>query len=171
MSGFEIERKFLVRGEDFKQQAESSSYIKQGYILSGGGRTVRVRIRDEKGFLTIKGPSRNGGLSRYEFEKEITLDEAEHLMALCEPGVVEKRRYIVPFRDHVFEVDEFFGDNDGLVFAEVELNDENESFEKPEFIGTEVTGDRRFYNSHLRRFPYLLWRATMPEEYRHTRQE
>lgn len=171
MSGFEIERKFLVRGEDFKQQAVSSSYIKQGYILSGGGRTVRVRIRDEKGFLTIKGPSRNGGLSRYEFEKEITLDEAEHLMALCEPGVVEKRRYIVPFRDHVFEVDEFFGDNDGLVFAEVELNDENESFEKPEFIGTEVTGDRRFYNSHLRRFPYLLWRATMQEEYRHTRQE
>lgn len=171
MSGFEIERKFLVRGEDFKQQAESSSYIKQGYILSGGGRTVRVRIRDEKGFLTIKGPSRNGGLSRYEFEKEITLDEAEHLMALCETGVVEKRRYIVPFRDHVFEVDEFFGDNDGLVFAEVELNDENESFEKPEFIGTEVTGDRRFYNSHLRRFPYLLWCATMPEEYRHTRQE
>lgn len=171
MSGFEIERKFLVRGEDFKQQAVSSSYIKQGYILSGGGRTVRVRIRDEKGFLTIKGPSRNGGLSRYEFEKEITFDEAEHLMALCEPGVVEKRRYIVPFRDHVFEVDEFFGDNDGLVFAEVELNDENESFEKPEFIGTEVTGDRRFYNSHLRRFPYLLWCATMPEEYRHTRQE
>lgn len=171
MSGFEIERKFLVRGEDFKQQAESSSYIKQGYILSGGGRTVRVRIRDAKGFLTIKGPSRNGGLSRYEFEKEITLDEAEHLMALCEPGVVEKRRYIVPFRDHVFEVDEFFGDNDGLVFAEVELNDENESFEKPEFIGTEVTDDRRFYNSHLRRFPYLLWRATMLEEYRHTRQE
>ena len=171
MSGFEIERKFLVRGEDFKQQAESSSYIKQGYILSGGGRTVRVRIRDEKGFLTIKGPSRNGGLSRYEFEKEITFDEAEHLMALCEPGVVEKRRYLVPFRDHVFEVDEFFGDNDGLVFAEVELNDENESFEKPEFIGTEVTGDRRFYNSHLRRFPYLLWCATMPEEYRHTRQE
>ncbi|MDD7317221.1 MAG: CYTH domain-containing protein [Prevotella sp.] len=170
MSGFEIERKFLVRGEDFKQQAVSSSRICQGYILSGGGRTVRVRIRDEQGFLTIKGPAENGGLSRYEFEKEITLDEAQHLMSLCEPGVVEKRRYIVPFRGHVFEVDEFYGDNSGLVFAEVELSDENEPFEKPGFIGPEVTGDGRFYNSHLRRMPYIFWRATIPEEYRHPQQ-
>lgn len=170
MSGFEIERKFLVRGEDFKQQAESSSRIRQGYILSERGRTVRVRIRDDRGYLTIKGPSENGGLLRYEFEKEITLDEAEHLMALCEPGVVDKRRFLVPFKGHVFEVDEFYGDNEGLVFAEVELDDENETFEKPDFIGPEVTGDRRFYNSYLRKRPYLLWRATMPEEYRHPRQ-
>lgn len=170
MSGFEIERKFLVRGEDFKQQAESSSHIRQGYILSERGRTVRVRIRDDRGYLTIKGPSENGGLSRYEFEKEITLDEAEHLMAMCEPGVVDKRRFLVPFKGHVFEVDEFYGDNEGLVFAEVELGDENETFEKPDFIGPEVTGDRRFYNSYLRKRPYLLWRATMPEEYRHPRQ-
>lgn len=170
MSGFEIERKFLVRGEDFKRQATSSSHIKQGYILSGGGRSVRVRIRDEKAYLTIKGPSENGGLSRYEFEKEITLDEAEHLMALCEPGIVEKRRYLVPFEGHTFEVDEFYGNNDGLVFAEVELDNEDETFAKPGFIGTEVTGDKRFYNSHLRKMPYLLWRATMPEEYRHPQQ-
>lgn len=171
MSGFEIERKFLVKGDGFKQQAESSSLIKQGYILSGGGRTVRVRIRDDRGYLTIKGPSKNGGLSRYEFEKEITLDEAEHLMEICEPGVVVKRRYLVPFKGHVFEVDEFYGNNEGLVFAEVELGDENEAFEKPDFIGPEVTGDRRFYNSYLRQRPYLLWRATMPEEFRHQRQE
>lgn len=170
MSGFEIERKFLVKGEDFKRRAVSSSHIKQGYILSGGGRTVRVRLRDDRGYLTIKGPSTNGGLSRYEFEKEITVDEAEHLMALCEPGVVEKRRYLVPFEGHTFEVDEFFGDNEGLVFAEVELSSEDESFAKPDFIGPEVTGDRRFYNSYLRKMPYLLWRATMPEEYRHPRQ-
>ena len=151
MSGFEIERKFLVRGDGFKMQAESSSHIRQGYILSGDGRTVRVRTRDGRGFLTIKGPAGNGGLARYEFEKEITADEAEHLMQMCEPGVVDKRRYIVPFHGHVFEVDEFFGDNDGLVFAEVEL-------------------DRHFYNSNLRRMPYRLWCAAMPEEYRHRRQ-
>ena len=131
---------------------------------------MRVRLRDDRGYLTIKGPSKNGGLSRYEFEKEITVDEAEHLMALCEPGVVEKRRYLVPFKGHTFEVDEFYGDNEGLVFAEVELSSEDESFAKPDFIGPEVTGDRRFYNSYLRKMPYLLWRATMPEEYRHPRQ-
>lgn len=171
MSGIEIERKFLVRGGDFKRQAESSSYIKQGYILSGGGRTVRVRIRDGQGFLTIKGPSKSGTFSRYEFEKEITIDEAENLMQMCEPGMVEKRRYIVPFRGHVFEVDEFYGDNEGLVFAEVELDSEDEVFEKPGFIGPEVTGDRHFYNSNLRRMPYNVWRDTMPKEYRHPPQE
>lgn len=170
MSGFEIERKFLVRGDGFKMQAESSSHIRQGYIISGDGRTVRVRTRDGRGFLTIKGPAGNGGLARYEFEKEITADEAEHLMQMCEPGVVDKRRYIVPFHGHVFEVDEFFGDNDGLVFAEVELGSEDEAFDKPDFIGPEVTGDRHFYNSNLRRMPYRLWCAAMPEEYRHRRQ-
>ena len=149
MSGMEIERKFLVKkGEDFKRQAFSSSRIRQGYIYSGHGRTVRVRIRDDRGFLTIKGPSLNGGLSRYEFEKEITLDEAEHLMELCEPGVIDKTRYLVRCENHVFEVDEFYGDNEGLVMAEVELGNEDESYETPSFIGKEVTGDRRFYNSH-----------------------
>ena len=158
MSGLEIERKFLVKGNGYKQQAYSQSHIKQGYISSSHGRTVRVRIRDERGYLTIKGPSENGGLSRYEFEKEITLDEAEQLMKLCEPGIIDKTRYLVKSGKHTFEVDEFFGENEGLVIAEVELGAEDESYEKPDFIGQEVTGDRRYYNSHLRKNPFSRWK-------------
>ena len=158
MSGMEIERKFLVKGSDFKQQARSSSHIQQGYLCSGKGKTIRVRSRDDKAYLTIKGPSLNGGLSRYEFEKEITLDEANHLFQLCEPGIIDKRRYLVDYEGHTFEVDEFFGDNEGLVMAEIELNAPDESFKKPDFIGTEVTGDRRYYNAHLRQNPYKLWK-------------
>ena len=158
MSGLEIERKFLVRGDGYKQQAVSYSRIKQGYICSGRGRTVRVRLRDHCAFLTIKGPSLDGGLSRYEFEKEITLDEAEHLFHLCEPGIIDKTRYLVPSGNHTFEVDEFYGDNEGLVMAEVELSAPDEPYEKPDFIGREVTGDRRFYNSHLRQNPFRLWK-------------
>ena len=158
MSGMEIERKFLVRGDDYKRCAHKSYRIRQGYISSGQGRTVRVRIRDNQGFLTIKGPSLDGGLSRYEFEKEITLDEAEHLMQLCEPGTIDKTRYLVKSGKHVFEVDEFYGDNEGLVMAEVELSSADEPFEKPDFIEKEVTGDRRYYNSHLRKNPYKLWK-------------
>ena len=157
MSGLEIERKFLVKGNGYKQQAYSHSHIQQGYISSSHGRTVRVRIRDERGYLTIKGPSENGGLSRYEFEKEITLDEAEHLMQLCEPGIIDKTRWLVKSGNHTFEVDEFFGENEGLVMAEVELGAEDEPYEKPDFIGQEVTGDRRYYNSHLRKNPFSVW--------------
>ena len=157
MSGLEIERKFLVRGDDYKRQAYSSSRIRQGYICSGHGRTVRVRLRDDRGYLTIKGPSDAAGLSRYEFEKEITLDEAEHLMALCEPGSIDKTRYLVKSGSHTFEVDEFYGDNEGLVMAEVELGSEDEPFEKPDFIGKEVTGDRRYYNAHLVKHPFCTW--------------
>ena len=159
MSGMEIERKFLVRGDDYKRQAYSSSRIKQGYICSGHGRTVRVRLRDDKGYLTIKGPSLDGGLSRYEFEKEISQDEAGQLFRLCEPGIIDKTRYLVRSGQHTFEVDEFYGDNDGLVMAEVELSQPDEPFEKPDFIDKEVTGDRRYYNSHLRQYPYSLWRG------------
>lgn len=168
MSGLEIERKFLVHKCDgaYKAMAYASSHIKQGYICSGKGRTVRVRIRDGHGFITIKGPSLDGGITRYEFEKEITLDEAEHLMRLCEPGVIDKTRYLVKSGKHVFEVDEFYGDNEGLVIAEVELAGADEPYEKPPFIGKEVTGDRRFYNSYLRQMPFAVWSATMPEEYR-----
>lgn len=165
MSGLEIERKFLVhKWMDWKRLASSCSHIQQGYFAAVN--TVRVRIRDDKGYLTIKGPSRNGGLSRYEFEKEITLQEAQQLMLLCESGVIDKHRYLVPYAGHSFEVDEFHGDNDGLVMAEVELKSENEPFESPDFIGKEVTGDRRFYNSHMRKNPFKLWRDTLPEEYR-----
>lgn len=155
----EIERKFLVVGDDYKRQAFSASRIQQGYICSERGRTVRVRIRDSRGYITIKGPSKNGGLSRYEFEKEITLDEAEHLMQLCEPGIIDKTRYLVKSGQHTFEVDEFYGENQGLVMAEVELGTEDESYEKPDFIGKEVTGDRRYYNSQLRRNPFSAWGA------------
>jgi CYTH domain-containing protein len=158
MSGLEIERKFLVCDDNYKRQAISHSRIKQGYICSGHGRTVRVRRRDNCGFLTIKGPSVDGGLSRYEFEKEITLEEAEQLFKLCEPGIIDKTRYLVPSGSHTFEVDEFYGDNEGLVMAEVELSFPDEPYQKPDFIGKEVTGDRRFYNSHLRQFPYCLWK-------------
>ncbi|MBQ8991646.1 MAG: CYTH domain-containing protein [Prevotella sp.] len=166
MSGLEIERKFLVRNDDYKRHAFNSSRICQGYICSGHGRTVRVRIRDDRGYLTIKGPSDAAGLSRYEFEKEITLDEARQLMQLCEPGAIDKTRYLVRSGAHTFEVDEFYGDNAGLVIAEVELQSEDESFEKPDFIGREVTGDRRFYNAHLTKRPYSVWNEQEKSESR-----
>lgn len=153
----EIERKFLVRDDSYKHESFSSSHIRQGYLCSERGKTIRVRIRDEQAYLTIKGPSVDGGLSRYEFEYEIPLDDAEKLMTLCEPGIIDKRRWLVKSGDHVFEVDEFFGDNEGLVMAEVELRTANEEPEIPHFIGQEVTGDRRYYNSQLRRNPYRLW--------------
>lgn len=154
--GQEIERKFLVKGE-YKSQAYAQSRIVQGYICSARGRTVRVRIRDAKGFLTIKGAADAAGLSRYEWEKEVPLAEAQELMKLCEPGVIDKTRYLVQCGEHVFEVDEFYGDNEGLVVAEVELASADEHFEKPDFIGQEVTGDVRYYNSQLMKHPYAQW--------------
>ena len=102
----------------------------------------------------------------YEFETEITLEESEHLFQLCEPGIIDKTRYLVKSGNHTFEVDEFYGLNEGLVMAEVELSSEDEAFEKPDFIGLEVTGDHRFYNKNMRKFPFVIWRGTLPEEYR-----
>lgn len=166
MSGLEIERKFLVhKGEEYKRAAYASSHIRQGYIPCEGA-TVRVRTRDDRAYLTIKGRSDERGLSRYEFEKEITADEAGHLLRLCRGGVIDKRRYLVRSGQHTFEVDEFYGDNAGLVMAEVELGSEDEPYTKPAFVGMEVTGDRRFYNSHLLTHPFSAWRDTLPEEYR-----
>ena len=153
----EIERKFLVKDDSFKELAASSSRIKQGYICSAHGRTVRVRIRDEKGYLTIKGPSDAAGMSRYEWEKEIPLNEAEELMRLCEPGQIDKTRYLVNWGNHVFEVDKFYGENSGLTMAEVELKSEDEPYERPPFLAEEVTGDIRYYNSFLMKNPYSLW--------------
>ena len=166
MSGMEIERKFMVRGNDYKSLAYASDRIKQGYICSGHGRTVRVRLRGGRGYLTIKGPSVDGGLSRYEFEKEITVEEAEQLFRLCEPGIIDKTRFLVKCGNHTFEVDEFYGENEGLVMAEVELQSPDEPFERPAFLGLEVTGDRRFYNGHLRQQPFSVWGSTLPAEYR-----
>ena len=162
----EIERKFLVRKDgSYKAMASSHSHIRQGYMACKGA-TVRIRLRDDKAYLTIKGPSRNGGLSRFEFEREILVEEADEMFKLCVGGVIDKTRWIVPYEGHIFEVDEFHGINDGLLFAEVELKTEDEHFAKPLFLGPEVTGNRHFYNSHLLVNPYPQWRETVPEEYR-----
>lgn len=150
----EIERKFLVSG-DFLPEVESSTRIVQGYISSQPGRTVRVRVRGEEGFLTIKGASDEKGMSRYEFEQPIALADAERLLELCEPGVIDKVRYLVPVGDHIWEVDVFHGDNEGLILAEIELASEEEPFIRPAWLGEEVTGDRRFYNSMLTKHPYI----------------
>lgn len=151
----EIERKFLVVGE-YKHLAHTSYRLMQGYIASGR-RTVRVRISDERAWLTIKGSSKNGGLSRYEWEKEIGKSEALELMELSEGALIDKRRYLVEYEGHTFEVDEFYGDNEGLTLAEVELKSEDEEFARPEWLGAEVTGIKRYYNSHLRAYPYKDW--------------
>lgn len=152
----EIERKFLVKGE-YKSQAVRSFRIVQAYLSSVTGRTVRIRIKGEKAYITIKGKSNESGLSRYEWEKEIPVNEAEELLLLCEPGVIDKTRYEILVSNHIFEVDEFYGENSGLILAEVELKDETESFIKPEWLGKEVTGDRRYYNSCLTKLPYSKW--------------
>ena len=152
----EIERKFLVKGE-YKSQAYAQNRIIQGYISSARGRTVRVRIRGGRGYLTIKGASDTSGISRYEWEKEIPLAEAGELMKLCEPGIIDKTRYLVRCGNHVFEIDEFYGENEGLTVAEVELSSEDEPFVKPAFIGREVTGDVRYYNSQLMKHPFTTW--------------
>jgi CYTH domain-containing protein len=161
MSGLEIERKFMVKkGDAYKRVAFSSSRIKQGYMPCATA-TVRVRTRDDKAYLTIKGRSTDNGMTRYEFEKEITPDEADHLFKLCAGGVIDKTRYLVKSGNHTFEVDEFYGDNEGLVMAEVELGSESEPYEKPDFIDREVTGDKRFYNSHLLTDPYKNWKDSI----------
>lgn len=158
----EIERKFLVAG-DFRSEAASHTRIVQGYICTDRGRTVRVRMRSEaggegRGYLTIKGPSLDGGLTRYEFEKEISIDEALSLLRLCQPGIIDKERWLVPMPDgHTFEVDEFHGENEGLIMAEVELRAPDEAFDRPIWLGQEVTGDRRYYNSQLRQNPFSKW--------------
>lgn len=166
MSGLEIERKFLVRhGGAFKRVASSVSHIRQGYIPAEGA-TVRVRVRDDKAYLTIKSKSVDDGMTRYEFEREITPDEASHLMKLCQGGVIDKHRYLVKVGNHTFEVDEFHGANEGLVMAEVELDSETEAFDKPGFLGPEVTGDKHFYNSYMLFNPYKNWKQSVAEEYR-----
>lgn len=153
----EIERKFLVTG-DYKKDACRAIPMRQGYICNGSGRTVRVRICGDRGFLTIKGPSFDGGMSRYEWEKEIPVHEASELMELCDSGRIEKIRHLVKTGKHTFEVDEFHGDNEGLVVAEVELGSADEAFERPSWLGEEVTGDHRYYNASLCRNPFKNWK-------------
>ena len=141
----------------FKKEASKSYTIKQGFLNSHKERTVRVRLKKDKGYLTIKGKSSNDGLSRFEWEKEIPKSEAEALLELCEEGIIDKTRYEVKLGKHTFEIDEFYDDNEGLVIAEVELNSENETFYKPKWLGEEVTGDIKYYNSQLSKKPYKNW--------------
>ena len=152
----EIERKFLVKGE-FKNLASKETRIVQGYLSSVPERTVRVRIKGDKGFITIKGIGNTSGASRYEWEKEIPTNEVEELLKICEPGVIDKTRYLVKVGNHTFEVDEFYGENQGLTVAEIELSTESEAFVKPEWLGEEVTGDTKYYNSMLMKNPYTKW--------------
>ena len=153
----EIERKFLVKGE-FKSEAFKSVRITQGYLNSLPERTVRVRIRDDQGFITIKGKADATGVSRFEWEKEIAVDEAGELLKMCEPGVIDKTRYLIKVGERTFEVDEFHGDNDGLVMAEVELPCEDAPFDRPQWLGKEVTGDSRYYNAMLVKNPFKNWK-------------
>lgn len=152
----EIERKFRVKGE-FKREVHEQFRITQGYLSSAPERTVRVRIKGEKAFLTIKGSSSASGASRFEWEKEIPVSEARELLEICEPGIIDKTRFLVDFKGHVFEVDEFYGANEGLVVAEVELKSEDETFEKPVWLGEEVTGDKKYYNAMLKQNPFKNW--------------
>lgn len=152
----EIERKFLVAG-NFKQYAYAHKEIRQGYLSSVPERTVRIRIKGDEAYITIKGTGSTTGASRFEWEKDIPVNEAKELMNLCERGVIEKTRYYITCGKHTFEVDEFGGDNKGLIMAEVELSDENEEFQEPEWLGKEVTGDKRYYNSYLSKHPHTEW--------------
>jgi adenylate cyclase len=153
----EIERKFLVTSLHFKQEAFKKARIIQGFLNTHKERTVRVRLKGDTGFITVKGQSNTKGLSRFEWEKEISKDEAEALLKLCEPGVIDKIRYEIKVGKHTFEVDEFYGDNKGLIIAEIELETENETFLKPHWIGEEVTGNIKYYNSQLSKHPYKAW--------------
>ena len=155
----EIERKFLVAG-DYKSEAYTSVRITQGYLSRVPERVVRVRIKGDKGFITIKGTTNDTGLSRFEWEKEIPLADAQSLLKLAEPGVIDKTRHLIKNTDgkHTWEVDEFHGDNEGLIMAEIELESESDLFDKPSWLGKEVTGDKRYYNAFLSEKPYRLWK-------------
>tara|TARA_R110000787_G_scaffold6697_10_gene23312 strand:+ start:16546 stop:17019 length:474 start_codon:yes stop_codon:yes gene_type:complete len=153
----EIERKFLITNNDFIKDSFQKKYIQQGFLNSDKNRVVRVRIIDNKAYLTIKGISDKSGTTRYEWEKEILLIDAKELMKICEKGVIEKYRYYHKLGNHIFEIDEFLGDNEGLIIAEVELKDKNESYLKPSYLGKEVTGKEKYYNSSLSNRPFKNW--------------
>lgn len=154
--GFEIERKFLVKG-DFKTHSFQKNRIVQGYLSSVAKRVVRVRLKDDKAYLTVKRTVGGSEFTRYEWEQEIPLIDGADMLKFCEPSVIEKIRYLIKNGNHIFEVDEFLGDNQGLILAEIELGAEDETFEKPDWLGEEVTQDIRYYNSYLSKHPYKKW--------------
>ena len=153
----EIERKFLVVSGDYRHEAVSKSRIIQGFLNTDPYRTVRIRIRDLEAYLTIKGKSNEAGTIRNEWEIAIDYDKAKELLAISEGPVIEKIRYLVPVGDHTFEVDEFCRDNEGLVIAELELEEEDEAYLSPDWLGREVTGEIKYYNSQLSKLPYKEW--------------
>jgi adenylate cyclase len=153
--GIEIERKFLVVGTDWHRSATGTRY-RQGYIVADRERTVRIRRAGERGYLTIKGPG--DGARRLEFEYEIPIADADELLdTLCSGTLIEKIRYRIDYQGFTWEVDEFFGENHGLLLAEIELDDEHQAFARPPWVGAEVTGDQRYYNAFLSRHPYASW--------------
>ena len=153
----EIERKFLVKNKDFKNLSYKEEVFKQGYLNSDNTRNVRIRVTNDKAFLTIKGASNASGTTRFEWEKEINRQEAEQLLLLCEHTIIEKKRYYIKNDDLIFEVDEFYADNQGLILAEIELNSEHQKFKKPDWLGKEVTGNKEYYNSYLSKNPFKSW--------------
>lgn len=153
----EIERKFLVKNSCFETLATAKKKIAQGYLNTAPERTVRIRIANEKAYLTIKGKGNESGMTRFEWEKEIAIEEASALLLLCEKGVIEKTRFEIPVENHLYEVDVFYGENEGLVIAEIELSSEQEAFQKPDWLGTEVTNDERYYNAYLSKNPFKNW--------------
>ena len=153
----EIERKFLVTSKAYQDEAFKKTRIVQGFLNTDPERTVRVRLKENQGILAIKGMASNDGVTRFEWEKEISKADAENLFQLCEKGIIDKHRYEVQVGTHIFEVDEFYGDNLGLVIAEIELNNVNEPFEKPNWLGKEVTGQIKYYNSQLSKNPFNTW--------------
>lgn len=156
--GIEIERKFLVKGDDYKSEAFKAVRITQGFLCSRPERVVRIRVKDNKGYITIKGISNESGMSRYEWEKQIPVEDARELLRLCEPGMIDKTRYLVTVGENTFEVDEFHGDNEGLVIAELELPSEDTAIQRPEWLGEEVTGQACYYNVMLSKHPYKDWK-------------
>jgi len=153
--GLEIERKFLIKNEDWKKSIQKQYTIKQGYLNTDPDRTVRIRIKGSKGILTIKGKTVKA--TRPEYEYEIPLKDAEEMIEFCEKPIIEKTRYIVEHQNKIWEIDIFGGENEGLIIAEIELDDENETFKIPDWIGTEVTTDTRYYNSNLSNTPFKQW--------------
>lgn len=157
MNNTEIERKFLVLNQEFKKEAFKKERIVQGFLSSVPERTVRVRLIADVGFITVKGIGNESGTTRFEWEREISRQEAESLLEICEPGMIDKERYFVELGGHIFEIDEFALDNEGLVMAEVELKHEDDLFEKPDWLGQEVTGQKQYYNSNLIKNPFKNW--------------
>jgi len=153
----EIERKFLVKNEDFKKESFNENKIVKGFLSTVPERTVRIRIKGNKGYITVKGIGNKSGTSRYEWEREISVQDATDLLKISEPGVIDKIRFNVKSGGHTFEIDEFYGENDGLIVAEVELDSEDEDFVKPSWLGEEVTGQVKYYNSMLMKTPYKTW--------------